>query len=286
MTIREIPKLGMRVTRLVRRVPRRRLRARTTCSASPARPGTCCCRRSTTSGSCSSAFCVGIMDGVLEDALRYVKEREAFGRTIGAFQAIQHHIANIAMWQTQAELIVYRAAWLQDAGGPAGMEANMAKVIASEYAGKPPTSAADPRRHGLLGRDRHAALLARRPALPHRPDHQRDGPQRRSPRPSAFLGPSERQPHSDGRGTRSLIGSPSSPAPGGASGERSPFAWPPVGRGSSSRTWTTMRPRRSSVRSRHPAGGGCRWRIGRRVRGRRTRWSRSPKSSTAASTCW
>ena len=46
------------------------------------------------------------LDGVLEDALRYVREREAFGRKIGEFQALQHYIANVAMWQEQADLIV------------------------------------------------------------------------------------------------------------------------------------------------------------------------------------
>ena len=46
-----------------------------------------------------ASFCVGILDGVLEDALRYVKEREAFGKTIGRFQSLQHYIANIAMWR-------------------------------------------------------------------------------------------------------------------------------------------------------------------------------------------
>jgi len=81
-----------------------------------------------------SAFCVGILDGVLEDALRYVTEREAFGRKIGEFQALQHYIANVAMWQEQADLIVTKAAWLQSRGLPCQREATMAKVIASELA--------------------------------------------------------------------------------------------------------------------------------------------------------
>jgi acyl-CoA dehydrogenase len=83
-----------------------------------------------------ASFCVGIMDGVLEDALRYAMEREAFGGVIGRFQAIQHHIANIAMWRDQAELMVNRAAWLQSLGRPCHQEANMAKVVASELGGQ------------------------------------------------------------------------------------------------------------------------------------------------------
>jgi acyl-CoA dehydrogenase len=83
-----------------------------------------------------SAFCVGILDGVLEDAVKYMGEREAFGGKIGRFQALQHHVANIAMWRDQSELMVFKAAWLQAAGRNAGVASNMAKVVASELAGQ------------------------------------------------------------------------------------------------------------------------------------------------------
>jgi acyl-CoA dehydrogenase len=83
-----------------------------------------------------SSFCVGILDGILEDSLRYVQEREAFGRKIGEFQALQHYIADIAMWREQADLVVTKAAWLQSRGLPCQQEATMAKVIASELANR------------------------------------------------------------------------------------------------------------------------------------------------------
>lgn len=83
-----------------------------------------------------SAFCVGILDGVLEDALRYMNEREAFGGPIGRFQALQHHVADIRMWREQAELMTFKAAWLQSTGQQAGAASNMAKVVASELAGQ------------------------------------------------------------------------------------------------------------------------------------------------------
>src|SRR4051812_33458871 len=51
-----------------------------------------------------SSFCVGILDGILEDVLAFVQEREAFGKKIGQFQILQHYIADIAMWRRQAEL--------------------------------------------------------------------------------------------------------------------------------------------------------------------------------------
>ena len=83
-----------------------------------------------------ASLCCGIIDGVLEDAVEYMKEREAFGQPIGKFQALQHFIADIAMWQAQSELVTYHAAWLQQQGKPCARESAMAKVIASEAAGR------------------------------------------------------------------------------------------------------------------------------------------------------
>ena len=81
-----------------------------------------------------AAMCTGIMDGVLEDGLKYVMEREAFGKPIGQFQVLQHFIADIAMWRQEAELMMYYAAWRQQNDLPCGIEATMAKVVASENA--------------------------------------------------------------------------------------------------------------------------------------------------------
>lgn len=82
------------------------------------------------------ALCTGVIDGVLEDAVEYLKERSAFGKPISQMQVLQHYIADIAMWQKQAELVTYYAAYLQQQGLPCGTEATMAKIVASEYAGK------------------------------------------------------------------------------------------------------------------------------------------------------
>jgi acyl-CoA dehydrogenase len=83
-----------------------------------------------------AALCCGIIDGVLEDALEHLVNREAFGGPIGRFQSLQHYVADMAMWQRQAELLTYYAAWRQQRGEPCGTESNMAKVVASEYAGQ------------------------------------------------------------------------------------------------------------------------------------------------------
>jgi len=81
-----------------------------------------------------SAMCLGMIDGVLEDALDYMKVRHAFGKPIGQFQALQHYVADIAMWRKQVELLLFNAAWLQSAKRPCAVEAAMVKTLASEYA--------------------------------------------------------------------------------------------------------------------------------------------------------
>lgn len=86
-----------------------------------------------------ASLCLGVLDGVLEDAVDYMKVRHAFGKPIGRFQALQHYVADMTMWQRQSELVIYHAAWLQQTGQEVGQAATMAKVLASEYA----TQAAD-----------------------------------------------------------------------------------------------------------------------------------------------
>lgn len=81
-----------------------------------------------------SAFCLGVLDGVLEDSLEYMKQRKAFGKIIGEFQSLQHYVADMAMWQKSTELMLYYAADLQSKGKPCHMESSMLKIMASENA--------------------------------------------------------------------------------------------------------------------------------------------------------
>jgi acyl-CoA dehydrogenase len=81
-----------------------------------------------------SAMCLGMIDGVLEDAIAYMTQRRAFGKLIGEFQALQHYVADIAMWQKQSELMLRHAASLQSREQPCAMEAAMTKTVTSEYA--------------------------------------------------------------------------------------------------------------------------------------------------------
>lgn len=80
------------------------------------------------------AQCLGAIDGVLEDALAFAKQRQAFGRPIGQFQAIQHYIADIAAARQVTELLLYNVAWMQATGQPCGVQANMLKMVATEHA--------------------------------------------------------------------------------------------------------------------------------------------------------
>jgi acyl-CoA dehydrogenase len=82
------------------------------------------------------AQCLGAIDGILEDALAYMKQRKAFGKYIGEFQILQHYAADIATSQKLTELLLYNVAWMQAQGMPCGNEANMLKMVATEKAVK------------------------------------------------------------------------------------------------------------------------------------------------------
>jgi acyl-CoA dehydrogenase len=65
-----------------------------------------------------SAMCLGMLDGILEDAVEYMNIRKAFGKFIGEFQSLQHYVADIAIWRKQTELMLLNAAWLQSQDKP------------------------------------------------------------------------------------------------------------------------------------------------------------------------
>jgi short/branched chain acyl-CoA dehydrogenase len=81
-----------------------------------------------------AALAVGLSQGCLDESLLYATEREAFGRTIGEFQAIQFKLADMRVAVETARLATYRAAWLKDRGRPYKAEASVAKLYASEIA--------------------------------------------------------------------------------------------------------------------------------------------------------
>ena len=79
-----------------------------------------------------AAESVGLGRCALKRAAEYAKERIVFNRPIGKNQGIQHPLAANWMALEAANLMVFKAAWLYDAGKPSGAEANSAKYLAGE----------------------------------------------------------------------------------------------------------------------------------------------------------
>ena len=77
---------------------------------------------------------VGMARAAFEAALRYSKERVAFGVPIFEHQAMQHKLADMATQIEAARQLIWHAAALKDAGQPCLKEAAMAKLFASEMA--------------------------------------------------------------------------------------------------------------------------------------------------------
>jgi len=90
-----------------------------------------------------AALTNGIGQAALEDMVDYAKKREAFGRPIGQYQAIQHKVADTVMELEFAKLITYKATWLLEQGKPCHLEAAMAKLVSSEMAFKAATRGLD-----------------------------------------------------------------------------------------------------------------------------------------------
>jgi hypothetical protein len=88
-----------------------------------------------------AAMSVGIAQAALDQAVAYMKQRTAFGRTLAEFNGLQGMVADLATEVTTARLLTLRAAWLKDQGEPAMHAAAMAKVFASETAMKAATKA-------------------------------------------------------------------------------------------------------------------------------------------------
>jgi butyryl-CoA dehydrogenase len=77
---------------------------------------------------------VGIARACLEESTRYSRQRQAFGKSISEFQAIQFMLADMATEVDAARLLTHRAAWTKDQGSRFSLEAAQAKLFASEVA--------------------------------------------------------------------------------------------------------------------------------------------------------
>lgn len=83
-----------------------------------------------------AAELVGICDAAIETAVEYAKQRIAFGRPIGSFQAIQHKCADMVAERDAARFLTYQAACLINMKQLSRPEVAMAKAFAAAAARK------------------------------------------------------------------------------------------------------------------------------------------------------
>jgi butyryl-CoA dehydrogenase len=81
-----------------------------------------------------AAQALGIADAALDESVKYAKERQAFGRFLADFQAIQFMLADMKTKVEAARLLVYQAAWKKDRHEDYVAEASIAKLYAAEIA--------------------------------------------------------------------------------------------------------------------------------------------------------
>jgi alkylation response protein AidB-like acyl-CoA dehydrogenase len=75
---------------------------------------------------------IGVARGALDAAIGYVKERQAFGKSVAEFQGVQFQLAQAATELEAARLLVYNAARLRDTGRDVMKEGAMAKLFSSQ----------------------------------------------------------------------------------------------------------------------------------------------------------
>lgn len=80
------------------------------------------------------AMAWGIIERCYDASLQYVREREQFGRPIGAFQAVQLHITDMFLKLRTVENVVYRTAWMQQNGVKDMPFVNASKAMCAQYA--------------------------------------------------------------------------------------------------------------------------------------------------------
>ena len=81
-----------------------------------------------------AALAVGLAQACLDHSVAYARERVAFGKPIGANQAVAFRCADVAVLVETARLLTYKAAWCKDTGRPVKQAAAIAKLHATEAA--------------------------------------------------------------------------------------------------------------------------------------------------------
>jgi alkylation response protein AidB-like acyl-CoA dehydrogenase len=83
-----------------------------------------------------AAMAAGLAQGCLEDTLRFVKERNSFGKPLGSHQGVAFGVSEVAALAATARTMTFDAAWKYDRGLPYQDAAAVAKLVASEAANK------------------------------------------------------------------------------------------------------------------------------------------------------
>ncbi len=81
-----------------------------------------------------SALAVGLIQGCVDECVRYATEREAFGKPIGANQGVSFKVADLEVAAHTARLATYEAAWRRDQGLDYKRQACIAKLYSTEQA--------------------------------------------------------------------------------------------------------------------------------------------------------
>jgi glutaryl-CoA dehydrogenase (non-decarboxylating) len=84
----------------------------------------------------AAAGAVGVSQGLVDEAVKYAKQREQFGVPIGQFQMIQEMIARMIVETEAARLLTYRCANFKDKGVSCNLEVSMAKYYACDAASR------------------------------------------------------------------------------------------------------------------------------------------------------
>lgn len=85
----------------------------------------------------TAAQCIGISRRLLDATVEYVSQRQQFGKPVGSYQAVKHHLADVRIGIEFAAPLVYRAAWSIASPGQVGShersrDVSMAKAMASD----------------------------------------------------------------------------------------------------------------------------------------------------------
>lgn len=88
-----------------------------------------------------AAGAVGVARRAMEEAIKYAKERKAFGHPIASYQGISFMVADMAMNIHAGRLLTWQAAWLADQHQPNAKESAFAKAFCADMAMKTTTDA-------------------------------------------------------------------------------------------------------------------------------------------------